>query len=283
MLESVFGALTGAMLEGGVSVYEACQILRLVAVRFAGSRMLLESGRKSHSQISAMTGLSRAEVARLTKTPRLRVTNQRLSQNPIQKVLAAWYDSPAYLTKQGDPIQLPIFGPRVSFERLVKKVGSGVPVRAMLDEMSRIGAIDLLPDQKVRIKARIAVNRGQSQSSIRQAGVRATDLIRTLTQNLTSDSPLFEASVSTISASEGPLPMLKREIGNRSSSFLGNIDVLLKMSTSTTEADSPASNRKRIGIGVYYFEQPLSKSPPTVSRSPRTNLKRRRTNRQIQE
>jgi hypothetical protein len=270
----IFDALVETMLGSGVTVYEACQLLRRSAVRQTASKMQQESGRTSFSQIAAMTGLSRAEVARLAERNDEK-SRSRLSQNPIQRVIAVWHDSPKYINKLGEPAHLQIFGGRRSFEELVTRVGSGVPVRAMLDEMTRLGVVEILPDQKVKIKSRIAVNRGLSETSIRDVGIRASNLIRTLTTNISSDSPLFEASVSATRIDPQRRSMLLREVGNRGTSFLSNIESLLKEAGATTGLQSAHSESRRAGVGVYYFEEsPTYSETVKIKAKRRTNYKR---------
>jgi hypothetical protein len=274
----IFDSLVEIMLRSGLTVYEACQLLRQSAVRIAAAKMQRDHGRKSHSQIAAITGLSRAEVARLSKIRGVRHQNRRLSQNPIQRVIAEWHNSSKHLNNLGEPAHLQIFGGQRSFEKLVARVSSGVPVRAMLDEMVRLGVVELLPNQRVRIKSRIAISRGLSEPSIREIGVRASNLIRTLTENLSSSSPLFEASVSANLVDTDRIPMLKREVGNRSTSFLSSIESLLKEVSTSTDLHAARPDSKRVGVGIYYFEEsPLVHEPLNSKSTPRRNYRRQKS------
>ena len=79
---------------------------------------------------------------------------------------------------------LPIFGKRRSFEQLVALCGRGIPVRAMLDELTQIDAVERLPDQRVKAKSRIPIPTGLTGDAIAAIGERTGDLLETLTNNL---------------------------------------------------------------------------------------------------
>lgn len=241
----------------GISVADACQLLRASAVRVAASELQTESGKASKSRVAAMTGLSRSEVARLWSKgkDKSNVNVQRLSQ--VQRVIDAWFDSPRYLSRAGDPDQIPIFGQRRSLEHLVKSYGGGIPVRTMLDELLSIDAIEVDERQHVRIKSRVAIQKGLRAASFDSLGVRTSDLIKTLVHNLTSESPHFEGTAFVCGLDAKSIPLVRREIGNRGTTFLGGIDGLLNGLNPKPKhrAGKDPIDSKRVGVGLFYFEE----------------------------
>ena len=79
---------------------------------------------------------------------------------------------------------LPIFGKRRSFEQLVALCGRGIPVRAMLDELTQLDAVERLPDQRVKAKSRIPIPAGLTSDAIAALGERTGDLLESLTIDL---------------------------------------------------------------------------------------------------
>src|SRR5450631_3526070 len=146
-LKRVLGPLIDLMFDAGITVHELNQLLRECSVRTAAGRISKESGRDSKSRIAIVTGLPRSEVARILKAKDAS-TSKRLGEHPARKVLAAWFDNPRFLSANGDPAVLPIFGKRRSFEQLVGLYSGGIPVRAMLDELTQLDAVERLPDQR---------------------------------------------------------------------------------------------------------------------------------------
>src|ERR1700722_12194514 len=125
-LKRVVNPLVDLMFDAGITVREFSQLTRESAVRNAAKRVTKEIGRDSKSRVAIITGLPRSEIARILKSDDIS-PGRRLGPHPSRRVLAAWYDNPRFLTANGDPAVLPIFGKRRSFEQLVAQYGRGVP------------------------------------------------------------------------------------------------------------------------------------------------------------
>ena len=136
-LKRVVDPLIELMFDAGVTVHEFSQLVREHAVRTASRRVCKKNGRTSKSRVAIVTGLPRSEVSRILKSDDVS-PRKRLGQHPARRVLAAWFDDPRFLAANGDPAVLPIFGKRRSFEQLVATYGGGIPVRAMLDELTPV-------------------------------------------------------------------------------------------------------------------------------------------------
>ena len=256
VLTRVINPLVELMFDAGVTVQEFNQLLRNRAVHAAAGRVSRESGRCSKSRVAIMTGLPRSEVTRILGSIS---SESEIShgQHPARRVLAAWYDNPRFLTDSGEPAVLPIFGKRRSFERLVAMHGAGIPVRAMLDELTQINAVERLADQKVRAISRVPISIGLTPNAIAAVGERCGDLLRTLTKNVRRHlPPLFEATALASDADLEMLPILRRELAEQGASFINGANALLRRSRSKRGGSSTVSAAKcRLGVTVYYFEE----------------------------
>jgi Family of unknown function (DUF6502) len=275
-LKQILDPLIDLMLVGGISVQEMGQIVRICAVDNAGRRVRGDTGRNSYSRVSIITGLPRSEVARLMKTGSTISQHSNYNQHRAQRVLSAWYDEPRYLNKDGDPDALPIFGKRRSFESLVRRSSGGIPVRAMLDELIRVDAVQLLPNQRLRPKSRVPIQRGLTPEAISAIGERGRDLLKTLTRNLKQSQPFFEATSSTINIDLNSTAFLRREVNAQGTNFINGIGGLLNSLRLNNSMDKlKASDRCRVGVTIYYFQdESLNKSESSAAR--RKNLQRRR-------
>jgi hypothetical protein len=277
-LGRVVGPLLEIMLDAGVTTREFHHLIRDQAVRVANRRVIKESGRRSKSRVAIITGLPRSEVARILRKPVL-LAGTSPDQHPARRILAAWFDNPRFLTPTGEPAVLPIFGKRRSFETLVSLHSGGIPVRAMLDELLQIDAVEPLENQRVRPKSRIPILTGLTKSAITGIGERASDLIDTLTKNARRISqPLFEATSLVNDADPDMVSVVRREIAEQGESFINGANSILNRSR---ERSSPStrklSKRCRIGVTLYYFQdEPSEKSQSDVAPPPRKNLRRQR-------
>jgi hypothetical protein len=255
-LERVLDPLLELLFDAGVTVHELNQIARNRAVRIATRRVIKESGRESKSRVAIMTGLPRSEVTRILGASDS-VPKSKPDQHPARRVLAAWHDNPRFLAPNGDPAVLPIFGKRRSFERLVERYGASIPVRAMLDELVQLDAVEQLEDQTVRAKSRVPIMTGLTNRSITAVGERGRDLLETLAHNVRrSTQPYFEA---TAMIDDGDLELvnfLRREIAEQGTNFINSATSLLNRSQIKRSSKTAKSSKGvRLGVTVYYFQE----------------------------
>ncbi len=279
-LKRVVDPLIDLMFDAGVTVHDFSQIVRERAVRSAAERVSKESGRDSKSRVAIITGLPRSEVARILESDDVSPT-KRLGQHPARKVLAAWFDNPRFLAANGDPAVLPIFGKRRSFEQLVSMHSRGIPVRAMLDELTQIDAVERLEDQRVRAKSRIPVLTGLTAGAIAVIGERTRDLLDTLTNNLrTTSKPLFEGTALADETDLELVSLFRREIAEQGANFINSAHSLFsRPSVKAKRSFSKSSPKYRLGVTVYYFQDDIegaTESKPETTYPRRKNLRRQR-------
>jgi hypothetical protein len=193
--------------------------------------------------------------------------------------LAAWFDNPRFLTGDGEPAVLPIFGKRRSFEQLVAMHSGGIPVRAMLDELTQLDAIERLSDQRVKVKSRIPILTGLTGNAISAIGERTRDLLDTLTNNLRrAASPLFEGTALIDETDQELVSLMRREIAEQGASFINSVNSLLNRSRAkTSRVPAKALAKYRLGVTVYYFQNDVEnqiESRPDSIHGIRKNLKR---------
>jgi hypothetical protein len=171
--------------DTGLSVADLNSILRIAAVKGIGSQQQEGGGRANVSSIAASTGIPRGEVSKILKTSD-RLFDSAPIQLPTNKILAAWFEDPKFSAPSGGPADLRIFGRGPTFETLVKKYGRGIPPRAILEELARIGAIQVRDSQIVRLKSLIAIDRRMTPSRIKAFGSRGAKLLSSLLKAIRS-------------------------------------------------------------------------------------------------
>ena len=278
-LKRALGPLIDLMFDVGITVHELNQLIRESAVRAAATRLSKDGGRNNKSRIAIVTGLPRSEVARFLKLNDAS-PNKRLGEPPARKVLAGWFDNPRFLSASGDPAILPIFGKRRSFEQLVALYSGGIPVRAMLDELTQLNAVERLEYQRVRPRTRIPILTGLTANSIEVIGERTRDLLETLTHNLRRRSkPLFEGTALFEEVDIESVSLIRREIADQGVNFINSANALFGRSRSkpgrSTQKISP---KCRLGVTVYYFQndiESVSTPKPNAAYIRRKNLQRK--------
>jgi hypothetical protein len=278
-LERVVDPLISLMSDAGITVQEFCRLVRERAVRSAAARIASESGRSSNSRVAIITGLARAEVARILNVRDVS-SSARRGQHPARRVLAAWYDNRRFLGANGDPAVLPIFGKRKSFEQLVAIHGGGIPVRAMLDQLTQINAVEILDGQRVKVRSRVPIFRGMTSTAIVNVGERAGDLLATLTSNLRTESnPLFEGTALLSDIDIGAVPLVRRQIAEQGAAFIdGATSLLTRSRIKPRRLKLKGYQQCRVGVSVYYFQDKIGSedgSVTPINKGRRKNLQRR--------
>jgi hypothetical protein len=277
-LKRVIDPLTDLMLDAGITVHEFSALVRERAVRIALRRVTRETGRVSKSRVAIITGLARAEVARILNTED-DFSQRRTGQHPARKVLAAWYGNQRFLAANGDPAVLPIFGKRRSFECLVTRYSGGIPVRAMLDQLTQIQAVEVLSGQRVKARSRLPIFTGLTSHAITSLGERTSDLLETLKRNLrSSNKPLFEATAVVTDIEPSAVPLVRRDLAEQGIAFIDGANSLFARSRAKP---TPSGQKKprgcRVGVTVYYFQDEISNCP---SLQPGGNVRRKNLHRQ---
>jgi Family of unknown function (DUF6502) len=228
-------------------------ILRTAAVQCAAVRQLEKGNRVSISGITAITGIPRGEVSRtLNSSGGQTVGAMRGRQNITSRILSAWHRAPDYLTGDRRARKLKIFGGFPTFESLVKRYGQGLPVRAILDELERIGAIKLLtPSQMVLPKSTVPINPRITYKQIRELDATTDDLALCLLSN--SDAA-FAGSVSGTKVWSGRVPAIRRRFGPNAIALVRELQTKLILMEARHR---PEETQKvvRLSVKIVYSEK----------------------------
>jgi hypothetical protein len=270
-LIQVFEPLANFALEAGMSAGDMTALLRESTVKAVSKRQLETARRTNISGIAATTGIPRAEISRLLKrshaNDNMLVVRHQLSTN---RILAAWRKESKFTTKNGRAATLRMYGRGASFESLVKSHGRGIPTRAVLDELVRSQVVEVLPGQKIRARATLAVNPNLDAQVIKEAGVRASGLLSMMLSNNTELESLRFIVTATIPATNSkPLPTLKEELSKRSTRFLSEVREIL--------AGGAGDHALRTVDLTVFCHEAVQKNKQKQAFSSRINFRRRPT------
>lgn len=274
-LQQLMEPLAGFVLDSGLSAHELFAIFREAAVKNVVAKQLESSDRINISGIAATTGISRADISRLLKSARsARDKSSGTQQQSTNRILAAWHEDPRFTSPNGQPSELKLYGRGATFDSLAKRYGRGIPTRAVLDELIRAGAIELLTDQKVRANTIVAVERGVSARVIRNFGDRATELLTTMLLNMRQpDAPRFIANVLEPDVPSISLPLIRKELSTRSADFLSELREIFTKSTSRRKGKKEETERANLSVTIFCHET-TTKSKQKLMAKKRRNFRR---------
>src|SRR5215469_2553359 len=191
-LETLFEPLARLLVEHGVSSPQAERLLRAVCVREVGKASARPGKRPNASRVALVTGVDRHEVTRILKarhTPG-EVNDHR---HRVNRVLAGWHSDATY-SSGGRPLLLPIKAikardyKRGNFWALAKRYAPGVYPGLILSELVRVGAVEQLENERLRVRTREYRAAEFSRKSVSEFGARVRDLMQTMLNNATEAS-----------------------------------------------------------------------------------------------
>jgi hypothetical protein len=148
----------------------------------------------------------------------------------------------------------------MSFSELVKRFSGDIPVRATLDELIRVGAVERLEDGRIRLLTRSYVAESSDADKLHILGTDVTHLMSTIDHNLKSDSPgpFFQRKVAYDNLPDEVLPLFRQYSAKRAQTLLENLDRWLAQHDRDVTPAVKGTGRNNAGIGIYYFEEPYS-------------------------
>jgi len=271
-LQQLFEPLSGFMLQIGLGPYELSDILRQAAVRSVANQQLELSNRRNISGIAAATGINRSEVSRILRDKgRDNDTTYGHRRLVTDRVLASWHRDPKFTDVKGRPAELSLYGRGATFESLVKTHGRGIATRAVLDELLRSRAVDVLPFQKIRARTSRFVNRSITPQKIKMFGDRAGKLVSTMLANMREpDRSHFLGSMTWSVPKADLLPPVTRELSTKGAKFLTEIQERLPQE----QARRLHTHRRIVTVAIYCHEAAAERRPLRKAPSKRRNFRR---------
>jgi hypothetical protein len=256
--------LVKLLLEAGIGVGEFHQLAKRAYVRAALERA--DGTRPSISSIATLTGLSRGEVATLSKAPTDEAPTAERGRHRAERVLQGWWHDAEFLDHAGRPLPLPLRGAKRSFTALVKRHSGDPRVATLLDELTRVRAVRQRPDGLLEVLSRTFVTARWDAGGIQAVGERVHDLLATLVHNLKHPHmPRYERFVVSNEVSPRYVPMLLRDITAQADVLAEGFQDALTDPQHSVKPGKGVQDARRVGLAVYVVDEPTLIEPATAA------------------
>ena len=176
--------LVRVLLRNGMAAKTFHELVKSTYVAVARDEFGLNGRKANISRIAILTGLTRKEVQSLIDAPRDREDPYADEYNRAARVMTGWLRDPDFGDGNGHPLPLRLLGKRLSFSELVKRYSGDIPVRPMLDELVRVGAVKQLKDGRLGLVVRGYIPQKGLDQKLAILGHDTADLITTIDHNL---------------------------------------------------------------------------------------------------
>jgi hypothetical protein len=261
-LRRVLRPLVRLMLQQGITYPSLLDLLKSIYVETAEREFALDSKLPTDSRLTILTGVHRKDIRRLrreaapdpARPPALTLGTQ---------IVARWLGDPGFHDAAGKPRPLPRTpskGGAESFAALVEAVSKNVRPRSVLDELLRLGVVEIDSDDRVLLVTRGFVPGREFDAKALYFGEALHDHLAAGVHNLAGRRPpwlersvyyddLSPAAVARIAARAEELSMQVLQEINRDGMAL--------------EASDPPSRgqRMRMRLGVFFYAEPAADEP----------------------
>jgi hypothetical protein len=245
------------LLRQGMAFTAFEKLAKRVYVDLAFNEFGLPGKKPSISRTSILSGLTRKDVQRLLAEPDERATAVDANYNRAARVLTGWVRDAELADAAADPRPLEVDGER-GFAGLVRRYSGDMPVRAVLDELLRVGAVQRLADGRIELLTRAYVPVHGDAEKLHILGNDVADLVATIDHNLQHGSDArFQRKVMYRGIAPQTLPAFRKLSAAQAQALLERLDRWLAAQLESQPHADPGSEHARVGLGIYYFEQTL--------------------------
>lgn len=249
--------------KGARSLYD---LIKQVYVDLAKDEFGIGGKKATVSRIAILTGLTRKEVKALLAQPRTGDDSTEEEYNRAAWVIAGWLKDPQFGDGRGHPAPLPMEGKRGSFAALVKVYSGDIPVRAMLDELLHVGAVQWMKDGRVCLRSRGYIPQKSAAEKLSILGTDTADLIATIDHNVYVNprNPRFQRKVMYDNVPVEAAREFQTIVAARGQELLEALDRWLSHRDRDVNPSSKGTGRVRLGVGLYHFEERLGDESSTA-------------------
>jgi hypothetical protein len=247
------------LIRNGISYGTFADLAKWLFVDVANREFGIEGRKQTISRVSVITGLNRKEVKRVSELPVPDDQANSERYNRAARVIAGWRRDNAFCSKKDGPADLLVTGPGATFQTLVKKYSGDMPYRAILDELSRVGAVVRIDNDRVHLLARAYLPAGDENMKIHILGTDVAQLITSIQHNLAPDKRglFYQRKVMYDNLPQDVLPAFRKLSAESAQKLLEKLDAWLSDRDRDSSSGASGSGRNIAGLGIYYFEEPF--------------------------
>ena len=269
-IRRILKSLVRILHRKGVAFGEFSQIVKQIYVEVSEEVLVVAGERPTTSRIAIVTGLTRKEVAQLRLGEVEKGHSPTGGYNRGARVMTGWLHDTEFLDAAGKAARLPLHGDTGSFAALVSRYSGDMPYRAMLQEMVRVGAVEVdEASASVQLLGSGYIPHGDESEKFSILGTDAAALIATIDHNLTTQERsqlYFQRKVSYDNLPEEALPAFKAMVEKDGLGLLIKFNEWLATQDRDSNPQAGGTGQMRAGVGIYYFEEPVAVQPEADKR-----------------
>lgn len=270
-LEPCLRLLARIMLRAGIGYTQFAELAKTAYVAEALGDRDTRGRATNLSRVAIRTGVSRKEVSRIrtflsSQDFESRSTDPGTGESGhAARVLQLWHADSRFVDELGRPRDLPYGGDGVNFSAVVRAAGGDVPPGAVRAELVDAGAIVELESGFLRPLKRYFVPADVGEDLLVGFTHFVNPVLFGLARNTerNCERPFVQRLAYSDRLTPAAVPLFREISQDRAAALLQGIDDWLSVNEATD--DSPADDLYRVGIGIFYYESPVSSGSGDLS------------------
>ena len=268
-VHTILRPLVRQLIAHGLTFPAFARIAKEAYLDVATQHFALPFKKQTDSRVALVTGITRKEIGQIRRgqAPSPSETAQ-LSYGLALRVIGRWIAERRYLNADQTPREIlyEAAGSVPSFMGLVDEVGGDIPPRAVLDELIRVGAVELLPNASVRLLQPGYVPAQGTLEKLAILGTDVAELISAITHNIerAPGEAFLQRKVYYDNIGASALPELRQQVRGAGGEFTQRVNSLLASYDRDRNPNAPDGPRTRVVVGVYYLEEDYPPPEPNI-------------------
>lgn len=273
--------LVRQLISHGLTFPAFSRLVKEVYLEVGARDFALPFKKQTDSRVALVTGITRKEIGQLRRgQAKPLIEAAHLDYGLASRVIGRWVAEKQYLAADGMPRSLPYeaAGGRASFVSLVDEIGGDIPPRAVLDELIRVGAVTLTADGGVELLESAYIPTRGTEEKLAILGTDASELIGAITHNIDhpDEEPFLQRKVWYDNIGHRALAELRHKVREAGTGFVQEINQVIASYDRDRNPEAPGGARKRVVLGVYYFEEDYRPAQPETEAGEPAGEKRKR-------
>lgn len=246
--------LASILLRCGMTWKEFAELAREAFVDVATREYGIKGRPTNVARVAILTGIGRREVGQIRRALATAITAIPNETTDATRLLSGWHQDPAFLDPAGQPRELAVAGPGASFAELARRYAPDVPASAILKELRRVGAVDTLDDDRLRVTRRYYQPAPLDPQWILNAGSVFADLGTNIRHNLAAGAAQpswFLGRATDDRIDPGVVPAFREFLEAEGQALLERVDAWLARHRAGEGAPAGAV---RLGAGLFMIK-----------------------------
>ncbi len=250
---TVLKPLLRVLIRNEISHAEFAELSRQAYVDVAYDHFAIPSKKMTYARVAVLTGLSRKEVVRLSKLRGAEGVSIQSTPNRAMRVINGWMSDSEFLDEDGKPALLPLQGDVGSFRALVARYSGDITLGAVIDELERIGVASRVDKDFVQLDSQGYIPEKDELEKVNVLATCTADLLGSAVHNIEhgDTDPRFQRQIVYRNVPAKAVEEFKQISEQRANVFLQELNKLL---ASIKQSDPENKGSRRVGLGIYYFE-----------------------------